>query len=369
MKKTVSPFSTLNIVGTDYSEEFILTVQNRLSDFMKKSKMAFSENTHRARVADFKIYKAWCDDRKLIPVPAHPENIEKFIWDSVADPDIDENTGEILFDNEGDELLVQIRSVATIERYLATIKYLHEASREVLMEYTGMEDFNPQKYRNPVDTLRVKLALRTIKRRFRTRPQRQAQAMRLDLVNTILEELDNSLRHTLYKALVSVAFDSMLRCSELVRIEMDHLTINDDGSGKVFIPFHKSDQEGEGGYRYLSSVSVELIHNWSVKARITSGLLFRSVDRAGIVLDSMHKGRVAKIYKNVGRLSGADVSKLSAHSTRVGAAQELLSNGASLPALMVAGDWKSSAMPVRYAQKINVETGAMSELSKSRGRS
>lgn len=369
MKKIVSPFSTLNIVGTDYSEEFILTVQNRLSDFMKKSKLAFSENTHRARIADFKIYKAWCDDRKLIPVPAHPENIEKFIWDSVADPDINENTGEIQFDREGNELLVQIRSVATIERYLATLKYLHEVSREVLMEYTGLEDFNPQKYRNPVDTLRVKMALRSIKRRFRTKSQRQAQAIRLDLVNDIIDVLDNSLRHSLYKALVSVAFDTMLRCSELVRIEMDHLTINDDGSGKVFIPFHKSDQEGNGGLRYLSAVSVELIHAWTVNARISSGLIFRSVDRAGVVLKSMHKGRVAKSFKIITQLTGINPNKISAHSTRVGAAQELLSNGASLPELMLAGDWKSPAMPVRYAKENDVETGAMAKFAKNRGRS
>jgi hypothetical protein len=39
-----------------------------------------------------------------------------------------------------------------------------------------------------------------------------------------------------------------------------------------------------------------------------------------------------------------------------------------MPALMVAGDWKSSAMPVRYAKKINVATGAMAELARNKGR-
>ena len=365
MSDLLSPKQTLNVVGDTYPLSVTLAVQERLSSFEE----GFSENTNRARTADFKIYKAWCDDRNLKVVPSSSEQIERFMWDSVADPKIDEETGEILFHKKtGKPLLVQIRSVVTIERYLSTIKYLHDISHEVFLEISDQGDFDSEKYRNPANTKRVRIALKAIKRRFRTRPQRQAAPLRLDAIDIIISELGNSLRHTLYKALISVAFDSMMRCSELVRIELEQISLHDDGSGSVFVPFHKSDQEGEGGYRYLSASSISMIHDWCSMAHIESGFLFRSVGRGDIVRDSMHKDRVAKIYKATAKLCGIDSSKISAHSTRVGAAQELLANGVAMPALMVAGDWKSPAMPVRYAKKINVATGAMADLSKSRGR-
>jgi integrase len=344
-------------------DHIVQKVEERLSTYQG----AFSDNTNRARSADYRVFKKWCIQNNLNPVPCLPENIERFLWDSVSKPKINETSGEIITNKEGKVILQQIRSTATIERYLATIKYLHDVAYEVVQDITDPLE-NVSKLKNPVDTRRVRIALKAIKRKFRSKAQRQAYPIRLDLLDIILTTLDNSLRHTLYKALISVGFDSMMRCSELVRIELDHISYHDDGSGSIYVPFHKSDQEGEGGYRYLSATSVNLIHNWLTDAHIENGLLFRSVDRGGIILNAMHKDRVSKIYKIVAKLCNVNSSAISAHSTRVGAAQELLSNGASMPALMVAGDWKSSAMPVRYAKKINVATGAMAELARNKGR-
>lgn len=343
---------------------FTDTVQERLGKYNK----AFSENTIRARKADYEIFKKWCEENSVEPIPCFPENIERFLWESACEPKVDENTGEIILDKKGEIVLLQIRSTATISRYLSTVKYVHEVAFELVQ--SEHDPFGATKaLKNPADTLLVRNALRSIKLRFRSKAQRQAAPIRLKLIDQVIATLDDSTRHSLYKALVSVGFDTMMRCSELISVELDHISYHDDGSGSIYVPFHKSDQEGEGGYRYISATSVDLIHDWITKSHITQGLLFRSVTRYGDVLDSMNKNRIARIYKTIARLCGVESSAISAHSTRVGAAQELLANGVTMPALMVAGDWKSSTMPVRYAKKINVATGAMADLAKSSGRS
>ena len=47
------------------------------------------------------------------------------------------------------------------------------------------------------------------------------------------------------------------------------------------------------------------------------------------------------------------------HSSRVGMAQDLVAAGAELPAVMVAGRWKSPGMVSRYAQGTTAGRGAV----------
>jgi integrase len=351
-----------------YTSEFSLETSRKIEDRLFAYSQGFSENTNRARTSDFRIYKDWCDKRDLKVTPAHPENIELFLWDMASKPRLDKNGGMIRNKKTGRPLISQRKSTSTVERYLSTIKYIHDISHEVIQDISG-DYSNDIKHKNPADTKRVRIALKAIKRRFRAKGQRQAEPIRLNLINAVFETLTDSLRDTLTKTLMSVGFDSMLRCSELARIELDHLNYHDDGSGSVYVGWHKSDQKAEGGYRYLSAVSIKLIHEWCHKAGIDDGLLFRSISKHNTLLPAMCKDRIAKIYKLAAKRCGIESAGISSHSTRVGAAQELLENGVSMPALMVAGDWKSPSMPVRYAKKINVASGAMADLAKSQGRS
>jgi hypothetical protein len=47
------------------------------------------------------------------------------------------------------------------------------------------------------------------------------------------------------------------------------------------------------------------------------------------------------------------VAEVSGHSTRVGAAQDLAELDIDLAAITQAGGWKSTRMPLQYAEKIN----------------
>ena len=356
----VSVFDSLPVELHEAVEERIRIYQN-----------AFAENTNRARAADFKIYKAWCDRHGHRPVPATPEQLEQFIWEMATKPKCDPKTGEVIFiEEKGRKVMAteQNKAVATVSRYMTSIKYFHDIGLDAVRDVTGDYSYGHNAI-NPVSTKRVSMALKTVALRFRSRSQRQAAPIKYEMLDKIIDSLGDDLRDTLYKALISVAFDTMMRCSELVRIELEHLQFDHDGSGSVYVGWHKTDQTGEGSHRYISAETVDLINDWCNKAHIESGFLFRSVGAGNRVLDSMHKDRIARIFKNLAKRNGYSFKDVSAHSTRVGAAQELLVDGADLPAMMVAGGWKSATMPVRYASRLNVKKGAMAAMSKKRGRS
>jgi hypothetical protein len=59
---------------------------------------------------------------------------------------------------------------------------------------------------------------------------------------------------------------------------------------------------------------------------------------------------------------------MSGHSTRVGAAQDLAELGIDLAAITQAGGWKSTRMPLHYAEKINAARSGMARAAAATGR-
>lgn len=92
------------------------------------------------------------------------------------------------------------------------------------------------------------------------------------------------------------------------------------------------------------------------------------------VRDSISRQVVYRAIKNcAARLYGAgviqfDPARYSAHSTRVGAAQDMLAEGVSMLAVQQAGGWKTDVMPQQYASRINALEGGTAQLARKRGR-
>jgi hypothetical protein len=90
---------------------------------------------------------------------------------------------------------------------------------------------------------------------------------------------------------------------------------------------------------------------------IVKGALFRRLligrNQVG---EPLNPGSVAPIFERVAQWIGMAeriVDKVSGHSIRVGATQDLAELDIDLAAIMQAGGWKSTRMPLQYAQKIN----------------
>jgi hypothetical protein len=67
-------------------------------------------------------------------------------------------------------------------------------------------------------------------------------------------------------------------------------------------------------------------------------------------------------------LERVEWEKLSGHSARVGAAQDLLALNIDMASVMQAGRWRDTRMPMRYGEKVLASRGAMARAAKSQGR-
>jgi len=85
----------------------------------------------------------------------------------------------------------------------------------------------------------------------------------------------------------------------------------------------------------------------------------------------LNPGSIAPIFKRVAQwieLPERLDNQLSGHSTRVGATQDLAALDIDLAAITQAGGWKSTRMPLQYAQKINAGRSAMARAAEKTAR-
>ena len=116
----------------------------------------------------------------------------------------------------------------------------------------------------------------------------------------------------------------------------------------------KTDQEGQGAIAPVTLDAMRHLLAWTEAAGTTDGPLFRAVVKGGRIGDALDAGEVGRIFKAMARAAGlleADATRFSGHSTRVGAAQDMLRYGEQLPAIMQAGRWKTAEMVGRYTAK------------------
>ncbi len=275
----------------------------------------------------------------------------------------------------------------------------------------------------------MKLRLQGICRRLGT-AQKQARSLRFKgpvrnierdeprglNVRALLESCAEDLPGLRDRALLSAGYDTGLRASELVAIEVAHIIeAIDPGARLLSIPRSKGDQEGEGATAYLSPRTVRAITAWLEAAGIESGPVFRRVNVRrykakaavrGRSIDSisgreswdlrktlskravparveydvgegaLHPASIGPIYRamiqrafDAGALP--DLTKddmkrslkgISAHSTRVGLNQDLFTSGEHLAGIMDALRWKSARMPLAYNRNLAAEQGAAGRL-------
>lgn len=169
-------------------------------------------------------------------------------------------------------------------------------------------------------------------------------------------------------ALLFTAFESLGRRSELVRLTWEDLTIDPkDHSGLLHFAFSKTDQDQEGAYQYLSPVTVNLLLHWQTVLGRKTGALFRGIYSDGSITDTLSEKGVARAFKRIARRLNLPESLFAAHSTRIGAAQEMVERDIDSASIMLAGRWKSIKMVTVYAQRIHAKKSGMAKLTDQMG--
>ena len=293
-------------------------------------------NTQRARRADWKVFSTFCADRGFLALPAAAPVVAAFV-ETMSLP----------------VATKPARSVATLQRYLSTIAHAHALS--------NLPD--------PTRTAYVKGAMKAL---TRGRPTSQPmQPLRWEFIAAALAVLDTgSLTWDLRaKALLAVGYSTLARRAELVALEVEHLQIDEAGEGIARIYMSKVDREEP---RFLSAEVVGHLQAWLEHARITTGAVFRRIENTGAAGErALHPQEVARMIQRVAQWMNAHGHtwpdlRLGAHSTRIGAAHDMVAAGIDLTSVMHAGGWNDPKMPRYYTRELAARDSGMARLVRVR---
>ncbi len=289
-----------------------------LSETMRKIDGAYAPATIRAYKSNFERFIDFCDQEKIVALPANQETVASYIRNL--------SNGKL--------------KSASIRIAVASISAIHRLNE----------------YSDPTNHPNVRIELRRMHRNL-GRESKQASGINAELLRKMLNTTDNSLRGQRDKALLLTAYDSMCRRSELVSLQIDDAIIDKENKTfKIKLRRSKTDQDGMGRWLHLSESTQQALLSWINASNITSGKLFRGIRRGPTITDDLSSAQVNRIYKSIAARSSINdliVKHISGHSMRVGAAQDMLISGASLPMIMQRGRWSKADTVMRYIENVS----------------
>jgi integrase len=277
---------------------------------------AKSEATKRAYSRAWAAFAAWCEDQGVSALPATGATVAASLAhraDEGAKP-------------------------ASLDLYLAAISEAHRCAHHA----------------SPRESAEVR-AVRAGIRRTHGTAQRRAAPATAEVVRAMVTDIGADLGAQRDRALVLAGFAGAFRRSELVALDVADLTFTARGV-EVVIRRSKTDQEGAGRTVAIpfgasaETCPVRALRAWLDASGITSGPIFRSVDRHGRIGASLSDRAVASIVKEAAQRSGLDAAAFSGHSLRAGLATSAAHAGRSDRAIMAQTGHRSRAMVDRYVR-------------------
>ena len=294
------------------------TAKEILIKTVEKIEGAYAPSTIRAYRSNFESFIKYCDENNVTALPAQAETVAQYIRKI--------SNGQL----KSSSVKIAVASIAAIHNLIS------------LNDPTQQPD--------------VKIEMR---RMYRTlgRYAKQAYAINKDLLDKMVAATDDSLRGVRDRAILLVAYDSLCRRNELVSLEFEDVLINKkDESVRLKLRKSKTDPHGIGKNLYLSNEAQKALKDWIDESKISSGKIFRAITATGKIKESLNSSHVGRIYKKIAQFSMIDKSiirNISGHSMRVGAAQDLMSSGASLSIIMNRGRWTKIDTLMRYIENTN----------------
>jgi site-specific recombinase XerD len=278
-----------------------------------------SENTLRAYESDLRAFCRWCDQRGLTCLPATVDTVSLYIAD-VAD---------------------KMRP-ASLQRRLAAISVAHKAAGY---------DVSPTSHEV------VKSVLSGIRREIGV-SQTQKLALSLADVRRLVSDLDDERVIDIRdRALILVGFGGALRRSELVALDVNDVTFEDEG---IVLTLRRSKTNQDGKLEQVpisrgsnpSTCPVRALQTWL--AQVNEGPIFRSIDRHGNVGGRLSDHAVALILKRHAQRVGLDAKKLAGHSLRSGFATTAARAGKSEASIMRQTRHRSVTVARRYIRQATI---------------
>jgi|GEM_PF-241039 len=286
---------------------------------------------------------------------------------------------------------------ACIKRYVEALCQSPLAYRTIKRRLSALSKFlGVAKLPNPIIRsayLRDFIRLSLIENRKYRLSHKQAVPLTIEMLEQINNAIiPDSLLELRDIAIINLMFDALLRADELVRVCVDDISARNN---TLLVVSSKSDQSGQGQYRFVSSSTISMIQEYINEANLDpktkqprlvtdlrglhKGILFRRLTNHKTALlpfdenvpshkaNVLNYSSVYRIWQRIARRAGI-AENITPHSGRVGGAVSLAEDGASLPELQLAGGWQSPEMPGHYTKQANVKRGGMAKLSAKRKR-
>jgi site-specific recombinase XerD len=281
------------------------------------ARLSKAENTLRGYKSDWRHFCAWCQGHDLCPLPASAEAVAAYIA---------ECAGRL--------------KVGSIQRRLNAIAEAHKA--------VGVDCAT----HNPI----VVNTMKGIRHAKGTAPAQKTAAL-TDDIRAMIRATDDGTIGARDRALILLGFAGAFRRSELVGLDVEDCTFTKDGL-TITLRRSKTDQEGQGrriGIPYGSNPEtcpVRTLQAWIELAALSSGALFRSINRHGQVQSGRLSGiDVARVVKKLAQRAGLDAKKYAGHSLRAGHATSAAIAGASERSIMNQTGHRSVQMVRRYIRE------------------
>jgi site-specific recombinase XerD len=278
---------------------------------------AYAPSTIRAYKANFEQFIHFCDDGVVSPLPAEPQDVARYI----------------------SKLTSSGLKSSSIRIAIASISSIHKLN--------SLDD--------PTQHPTVKIELRRMHRAL-GRFSQQAFGITAPILEKMLGVAANNLRGARDRALLLLAYDSMCRRSEIVSLRIADIQIDkleNQFQMKVRLRKSKTDQELQGKWIFLTQRTADALSLWLSQAKLKDGYLFRGINNAIDITQELKSSQINRIYKRLAKdanLPKEIIDHISGHSMRVGAAQDLLRSGASMPMIMNKGRWSKTDTVMRYLE-------------------
>ena len=304
-----------------------------------RDKDGFSEHTWKMMMQIARQWSAWCQDSGRVWFPAQPEDVRDYLL----------------------HLQAAGRAVKTITMHLQMLNIIHKRA--------GLA--------RPSDSNAVSLVMRRIRRENVDAGEQAGQALPfqrrdLDKLRGRLAGTED-LTETRELAFLGLAYNTLLRISEISRIRAKDITRSDEGRIQIRIGRTKTLVSTAGIIKTLSRDVTELVDHWMQASGVMedqdnylfcrilkSGMPVPSVDKplTPRSLEALFETAHARLY---GRKKKTDERYLawSGHSARVGAAVDMARAGVSVTEIMQAGGWSRVEMVITYIRNLDSEGSAM----------
>jgi site-specific recombinase XerD len=301
------------IIGEQPSELTSIEIINeKANEYINQAK---SPNTKKAYRNDLTHFVNWCSKLGVQYLPASVDTVKMYLT-ALAEMDY---------------------KVSTITRRVSAISQAHQAA--------GFD--------SPTHALPIRALMAGIRRTKGTAQTGKAPTMTED-IREMVETLPENLLGERDAALLLLGFAGAFRRSELVSLDVEDLAFTKEGL-KVTLRKSKTDQEGQGitkGIAYGShptTCPVRAMQQWLESSRITSGPVFRSINRHGqIQAGRLSDKAVALVVKRQAEAAGLNPADYSGHSLRAGLATSAANAGVGERAIMKQTGHKSTAMVRKY---------------------